>query len=165
MSLTLIITGAVCLFLLIIILVSANKNKKQKQINFLKPLNNLAQSVDCKVTRNDIWNNSVIGIDEARNYVFVIQKNITGDAKLAINLSEVFRCRVTEKSRVSGPKEGNIKAFDRIDLVFTLKDKSKPEILVEFYNSDTDRLTLAGELQLAEKWCAIINNRSAQLNK
>ena len=63
------------------------------------------------------------------------------------------------------PKEGSIKAFDRIDLVFSNKDKSKADVVVEFYNANTDRLTLSGELQLAEKWCTLINNKVASLSK
>ena len=36
---------------------------------------------------------------------------------------------------------------------------------VEFYNANTDRLTLTGELQLAEKWCVLVNNKLASICK
>jgi len=162
----LIITVAISLLLTIIISVSVSKSKKKKQIRFLDPLNSLAESKNCKISAYDIWNNSIIGMDKTNHFLFAIQK-MKGDdkAELVINLTEIFRCRVAESSRTSGPKEGNLKAFDRIDLVFTNKDKNKADKIVEFYNSNTDSLTLTGELQLAEKWCVLVNNGIAEIGK
>lgn len=165
MSLSLIIGGAVSLLLAALIIVSTNKGKKEKKIKFLDPLDDLAKSVDCQITHHDIWSESVIGIDERKGFVFVVQRTLENDVKVAINLAEIFRCRVAEISRTSGPKEGNVKVFDRIDLVFINKEKSKADIVVPFYNSNTDRLTLAGELQLAEKWCVLINKQLATIKK
>jgi hypothetical protein len=165
MSLGLIITGALCLFLFIIILVAARNSKRKKQNTFLNPLNSLAEGANCKISQYDIWNDSVIGIDNTRNFVFAIRKTIDNETSVTINLAEVFRCRIAEVSRTTGPKEGNFIAFDRIDLVFMCKDKSKADIVVEFYNANTDRLTLTGELQLAQKWCMLINNITAALSK
>ena len=107
----------------------------------------------------------MIGIDETQNVVFAIRKTKEKETSIAVNLAEVFRCSVAEISRTSGPKEGNIKAFDRIELVFTNKDKSKADRIVEFYNANSDRLTLTGELQLAEKWCKIANDKIASISK
>ena len=151
----------ICIILFVII----NGNKKKKTKQFLQPLNDLAEKENCKVSTYDIWNNSVIGIDDATNRVFVIRKINDSEISQKINLAEIFRCKVVEVSRTSGPKEGNIKAFDRIDLVFSNKDKSKADVIVEFYNANTDRLTLTGELQLAEKWCVLINNKVASISK
>lgn len=165
MSLGLIIAGVLCLLLSILIFVLASNSKKKKQNKFLDPLNSLAESANCKISQYDIWNDSVIGIDNTRNFVFVIRKTIDNEASISINLAEVFRCKISELSRTTGPKEGNFIAFDRIDLVFACKDKSKADIVVEFYNANTDRLTLTGELQLAQKWCMLINNIIAALSK
>lgn len=165
MSLGLIITGVLCLLLLAIIAVSTSKSKKKKQVRFLDPLNRLANSANCKISNYDIWNDSVIGIDDVKNVVFAIRKTNGTEEKISIDLSEIFRCRVAEISRVSGPKEGNIKVFDRIDLVFANKEKSKSDQVIVIYSSNTDRLTLAGELQLAQKWCMLVNNKLATIGK
>ncbi len=165
MSLSLIIVSALCLLLFLLILVLTSNNKKKKQSKFLDPLNSLAESANCKISQYDIWNDSVIGIDNTRNFVFAIRKTIDNEASVAINLAEIFRCKISEVSRTTGPKEGNFIAFDRIDLVFTCKDKSKADVVVEFYNANTDRLTLTGELQLAQKWCMLVNNLTAALSK
>lgn len=165
MSLGLIITGVLCLLLLVIIVVSTSKSKKKKQVEYLDPLNRLAESAGCKISQYDIWNESVIGIDELKNVVHAIRKTNGHEENITINLAEIFRCRVAEISRVSGPKEGNIKVFDRIDLVFTNKEKSKADQVIVIYSSSTDRLTLTGELQLAEKWCMLVNNKIATIGK
>jgi len=165
MSLVLIIGGAIILALAGIIVVSVSRSNREKKTKFFDPLNDLARHEGCQITRHDIWSQTVIGIDENKNMLFVLRKTVGNEAKIVINLAEIFRCRVSEISRTSGPKEGNVKAFDRIDLVFANREKSKADVIVEFYNSNTDRLTLAGELQLAEKWCVLVNNKLATIGK
>jgi hypothetical protein len=165
MSLGLIITGVICVLLILVIYISTSKNRKKKYNEYIVPLLQFAEANNCTVTTTDIWNTSVIGIDDHRGFVFFIQKSGDGENKAVINLADVFRCKVAEISRITSPKEGSLKVFDRIDLVVTYKDKGKPDSSIEFYSSKTDRLTLAGELQMAEKWCGIINNKSAKLNK
>lgn len=165
MSLGLIIGVAAVLLLAVIIIVSTSKSRKEKKTRFLDPLNELASREGSRISRHDIWSESVIGIDENTKKVFLVRRTAGSEAEFVINLAEIFRCRVAEISRVSGPKEGNIKAFDRIDLVFMNKEKSKPDAVVEFYNSNTDRLTLAGELQLAEKWCILVNRQLDTIRK
>ena len=123
------------------------------------PLYGLAEKENCKVSRYDIWYNSIIGIDETTNFIFAIKKINGNETAQIICLAQMLRCRVIESSRTSG----NIKAFDRIDLAFTYFDKNKPESIVEFYNANTDRLTLTGELQMAEKWCKIANDKITAL--
>ena len=159
------ITGGVFLLFCIILFVLINRSKKKKTRQYLLPLNSLAEKYNCKISKYDIWNNSIIGIDESKHFVFAIHEMKPNGSELVINLAEIFRCRVNELSRTSGPKEGNIKAFDRIDLVFINKDKSKADQIVVFYNANSDRLTLTGELQLAEKWCVLVNNSIAAIGK
>ena len=160
-----IITLGIFILICAILFVIINSNKKKKTRQYLLPLNSLAEKDNCKISQYDIWSDSVIGIDETQNVVFAIRKTKEKETSIAVNLAEVFRCSVAEISRTSGPKEGNIKAFDLIELVFTNKDKSKADRIVEFYNANSDRLTLTGELQLAEKWCKIANDKIASISK
>lgn len=156
--------GIFILFCFILfVIVKSNKRKKTKQ--YLLPLNELAKDKNCTISRYDIWSGSVIGIDETQNIVFAIRKTKEKEIHVVVNLDEIFRCRLAEASHTSGAKGGNIKAFDRIDLVFSNKDKSKADVVVEIYNVNTDRLTLTGELQLAERWCTLVNNKIASTNK
>jgi len=159
------ISGGTFIFFCIILFVVINRNKQKREKQFLLPLYALAEKDNCKISKFDIWNNSVIGIDEVRNFVFVIKKTIDNETSQRINLAEIQRCRLIEASRITGPKEGNLKACDRIDLAFISYNKNTPDYIVEFYNSNTDRLTLTGELQLAEKWCEIVNIKISVLAK
>ena len=165
MDSSIIVIGGIIVLFGITLYVLISSSKKRKEAQFLQPLSQLAEKDNCKISQYDIWNNSVIGIDATQDMVFAIRRTKEKETSIVVNLAEIFRCKVAEISRTSGPKEGNIKAFDRIELVFSNKDKSKADVVVEFYNGNTDRLTLTGELQLAEKWCMLINNKAASLNK
>ena len=161
---TIVIGGIIVLFGIILYILNS-RSKKKKEAQFLQSLSRLAEKDNCKISQYDIWNNSVIGIDTTQNIVFAIRKKKENETSVVVNLAEIFRCRVIEVSRTSGPKEGNAIAFDRIDLAFINKDKSKADVVVEFFDANTDRLTLTGELQLAEKWCVLVNNKIASLGK
>ncbi len=161
---TIVIGGIIVLFgITLYVLIS--RSKKRKEAQFLQPLKRLAEKDNCKISQYDIWNDSVIGIDATQNIVFAIRKKKEKETNVVVNLADVFRCRVIEVSRTSDPKEGNVIAFDRIDLSFINKDKSKADVVVEFFDANTDRLTLTGELQLAEKWCVLINNKLTSISK
>jgi BioD-like phosphotransacetylase family protein len=146
-------------------LIFANKSKKEKERQFLQPIKELAEKNRCKVSRFDLFNNSVIGIDELNNFIFLIRKTKGNEISLVINLMEIQKCRVNEVTRLASSKDGSVKIFDKIELVLTNKDKNKQDIIVEFYNSNYDRLTLVGELQMAEKWCKIANDKIIPLAK
>jgi len=161
---TMVIGGIIVLFGITLYILNS-RSKKKKEAQFLQPLSRLAEKDNCKISQYDIWNDSVIGIDETQNTVFAIRKKKEKETSIIVNLAEIFRCRVIEVSRTSGPKDGNAIAFDRIDLAFINKDKSKADVVVEFFDANTDRLTLTGELQLAEKWCVLVNNKLASLGK
>ncbi|MDD2305357.1 MAG: hypothetical protein PHP53_11720 [Prolixibacteraceae bacterium] len=159
------VIGVIIVLFGITLYILNSRSKKKKEAQFLQPLSRLAEKDNCKISQYDIWNDSVIGIDETQNTVFAIRKKKEKENSIVVNLAEIFRCRVIEVSRTSGPKEGNAIAFDRIDLAFINKDKSKADVVVEFFDANTDRLTLTGELQLAEKWCVLVNNKLASLGK
>lgn len=160
-----IISGGIFILFCITIYILASRSKKKKEKLFLQPLKRLAEMKNSKISDYDIWNNSIIGIDETSHFIFSVRKNNDSETSLCIDLSEIFRCRLNEVSRTTGPKEGNIKAFDKIELIFVNKDKNKADTILEIYNADTDRLNLSGELQIAEKWHKIINESIAKMTE
>lgn len=165
------ITGGFILFC-IILFVIANRNKRKKEKQFLQPLNRLAEKDNCKISQYDIWNNSIIGIDNLTNHIFFIKNIFDDEISQSIKLSDILKCRINEvgqtvtlASRTVGIKGNVIKAFDKVELVFINRDKNKPDLIAEFYNKETGNLNLTGELQLAEKWCKIANDKIASLTK
>jgi hypothetical protein len=128
------------------------KNEKQ----FRNNLFNLASGSNCRISEFDFWKNSAIGIDKNKHRIFYIRDLKSEKLKKEVDLSEIQKCRVLNASRSLNSKNGNYTAIDRLELVFTSKDKNKPEIGLEFYNTTHDSLALAGEVQLVEKWSGII---------
>jgi len=166
------ITGGIFILFCIMLFVITNRNKRKKEKQFLQPLNRLAEKDNCKISQYDIWNKSIIGIDNLTNRVFFIKNVFYDETSKSIQLNEILKCRVNEvgqtmtlPSRTVGIKGNVIKAFDKVELVFINRDKNKPELIAEFYNKETGNLNLTGELQLAEKWCKIANDRIASISK
>ena len=54
---------------------------------------------------------------------------------------------------------------EKLGIGFLYHDKNKNEVVLEFYNADYDSLTLTGELQLAEKWCNLFNEKISEIAK
>lgn len=131
-----------------------NKLKNEKQ--FRNMLFSLAVASNCTISEFDFWKNSAIGIDKAMHRLFYIRIAKSEELKKEINLSEIQKCRIINASRSMSVKNGNYTAIDRIELIFTYRDKNKPELGLEFYNSIHDSLTLTGEVQLVEKWAKIV---------
>jgi hypothetical protein len=166
------ITGGVFILFCIILFVINNRNKRKKEKQFLQPMNRLAEKDNCKISQYDIWNKSIIGIDNLTNHVYFIKQLFDDATSLSINLNEILKCRMNEvgqtvilASRTKGIKGNVIKTFDKVELVFINRDKNKPDVIAEFYNKETGNLNLTGELQLAEKWCKIANDKIASISK
>jgi hypothetical protein len=166
------ITGGIFVLLCIILFVLINRNKSKKVKQFLQPLNRLAEKYNCKISQYDIWNNSIIGLDNLANQIFVIKNISNEDIHLNVKLMEIQKCRVNEvsrtvniASRTMGIKGNVVKDIDKIELVFINNDKNAPDLIAEFYNKETGNLNLTGELQMAEKWCKIANDKITTFRK
>ena len=163
MDLNTIITVVIITTFCILLYALINSGKKKKEAKFLQTLFVLAERMNGQISEHDRWNNSIIGIDKARNYVFVVKKINGNETSQQINLADFQKCRVNESGRVVSTKESSTKVVDRIELVFSDFDKNKPDTIIEFYNTAYDNLFLAGELQIAEKWSKIVNDKISEL--
>ena len=119
-----IVIGVTLVLLGVVFYALSVNSKKKKERQILQILAGVTGNDDCKISKYDILNHAVIGFDEFSNSV-VVSRNVAGEeSSQIINLAEIQRCRVSELSRSFSTKEGTIKAFDRIDLVFVNKDKN-----------------------------------------
>ena len=48
---------------------------------------------------------------------------------------------------------------EKVELRFTSKNRTNPEVVFELYNLEQDSLSMSGELQFAEKWQSIIGKK------
>lgn len=159
------IVGIIIIIICIIpfALMSINSRKKEKKL--LQGLTEIAESNNCKINRYELWNSSTIGIDDTSLMFFYTRKSEGIDISQHLNLSEIQKCRVISSSRTVSSKDGNFKVIEKLELVFSYKDKNRGEMALEFYNADYDSLTLTGELQLVEKWCNLFNDKISEISK
>jgi ABC-type glycerol-3-phosphate transport system permease component len=133
--------------------------KKEKQLK--NKLFQLAATNSCAISEFDFWKNSAIGLDKSRQRIFYVRDIKSKEEMKEVDLSEIQKCRVVNASRSLHNKNGNYTAIDRLELMFTFRDKNKPEVGLEFYNTTHDSLSLAGEVQLVEKWSEIVDKELA----
>ena len=133
--------------------------KKEKQLK--NKLFNLAAANSCAISEFDFWKNSAIGLDKNRHRIFYVRDIKSEEYMKEVDLSEIQKCRVVNASRSLHNNKGNYTAIDRLELIFSNKDKNKPEIGLEFYNTTHDSLAMSGEVQLVEKWSEIVDRELA----
>jgi len=158
MDLTSIIATLVLLIIIVIIAIVNKVIKLKKKNNIIKEFMNLANGKGCIISKFDFWNNTKIGFDMENGILFFIRNLKNHENKFVINLQDVLKCYINKVTRTVDFNRTKQLVTDRIELVFTFIDKNKPNVCLEFYNTDYDNLNLTGELQLAEKWEQIANS-------
>jgi len=138
-----------------IILLSRHKSNKKKLL--LNELDNLAQQLNGKIDEYDFWKTMSIGIDKSNNSLYFIQKRELEIVKRHVNMQEISQCRAINKSNVISNKDSNYTVVEQLGLAFTFIDKTKSDLIFEFYNIDFDGFTVTNEASLIEKWAAIAN--------
>jgi hypothetical protein len=137
-------------------IVYMHKIQKGKETKFIKSFFDIARNKNLNINEHEIWNGAyVIGIDKQSQKVFYMKKAGEEQGK-AIDLAEISRCRIAERSRKIKSSSENSKIIDRLDLVFIHKDPQKPDKMLEFFNGE-ESLSLRGELPIIERWSAICN--------
>jgi len=159
------IIGLVLILIIVLAVVILNSNKKNKKKQFVQTLFDMAEKSKCKISDNDLWNNTLIGIDKNAHKLFFIRKTEDNSISKEIDLSGIQKCRVNNSSRVVINKDSNHTVTDKIELALTSPDAKIADTILEFYNTNRDNLFLNGEIQLAEKWSAIVNTNIAGITQ
>lgn len=144
------IIGIICVALCAMpfILTSVNKNKKKKTV--LNTLIDLANQHNSEISQHEICSYYSIGIDESKKSVSFILDNEETIKKDFINLATIKTCDIVDLKK---PR----KDTERLYLKLSPIDKSKPDVILEFYNSEIN-YQLGSELQSIEKWNTLINS-------
>jgi len=144
------------MFVLPFVIVRRNRNNREKK--FTQALNALAAKRGCNISENESWNDRcTIGIDKVVHVLFFIRKNENDNVEYIINLPETQACRIINTSRTIRDGKESYSVIEKLELCFEFFDKTRPQTLLVFYNAKHESLTLAGELQIAERWVQIIN--------
>lgn len=155
------------IFLAIIALpfVLTGYSRKKRKNGLFSQLSQLAGNDQGAISQHEFCSNFVIGLDEATNHLYFYKE--ANDRKLAkqVDLNSFRSCRLLTTSRTVGEGKERLLVIDKLELCFYPHDKSGPVEVVEVYNTEYDSLTLTGELQLAEKWETLLNERLRTLRK
>ena len=154
-----ILIGSVALVAMVAPVMYIHKTRKNKETSFISRFNELAMQNNVNIAQPETWNiHYAMGLDAAANKILYLKKNENQENMVVIDLRQVERCRVANKTHQVKSNGKNIAVTDSLHLAFILKDKSKADKTVEFYNGD-ESLCLRGELPLVEKWCDLINQQ------
>jgi hypothetical protein len=134
-------------------------SKKRKKKNLFRRLTEMAENDDCTITQHEFCADFVIGLDGMANRLFFYKKVETLEIAKSLHLREFKSCKVFNSNRTVVNKNEKYYVVDKLELIFYPAEKRAPEISIELYNDEYDSLTLSGELQLAEKWEKLLNER------
>lgn len=149
------------LFSIPFILLYISRRKREKQN--LQLLSLEAGKNNLRVSTFNTWGNTSIAMDEVANVVFFTKKTSDGKTAQQVALAETEKCRIANIKRTSYDGSEHYSITERLDLVFEGRDKNQAETAFPFYDMQYDGGMLTGELQQAEKWCSIINDKIASI--
>jgi len=160
MELSSAITGLVCVALFVVPIILLNRSGSGKRKKRLSNLLAFGQQHGLKFTKTELWNDSVIGLDEDSKKLVFIKNNETDQAPVLIDLQQVTNCEIVNTPREVKSGGKTQRMVDRLELRLTQKGQSQSAVLLEFYDASKS-FQLTGELQLIEKWKRLIKENLA----
>lgn len=142
------------LILCIIPFVLMAVRKKNEEGGLLARMTAFAAENNYKIIQYESCGKIAMGLDSTNNILFFAQTIDKEESFREVSLAEIEACKLDITHKTNKSKE---KVVDKIQMVFVAKE-GKANFVIELYNSSRD-MTLIGELQLAEKWCGIVNNK------
>jgi hypothetical protein len=149
---TILLTVAV-LILCAVPIVLAQRNKAKKEEEIKKTFSKLAGN-STSIDQFDRWNKKALAIDNVSNKLFFISGK-DGGAPKVIDLAAIQQASLIKSHHNGGSENSGIK---KVELYLVPKEKGQPNVELEFYDAEHDSLTIRDELQLAEKWSAILQS-------
>lgn len=143
---TLLILSVIVPVLLFIVNGAKNTSNIKKQINKLIKDNGITFS------QKEIWRKSFIGLSNDYKTITYIHFKENNPFITNIALADVKQCLIIKNATKSDNKVSGLK---NLDLEFSFKSSSKPNIYLNFFNVDND-LTEDFEMQRIEKWHTLI---------
>lgn len=157
MNSEILIVGIVILAICIIpfILMGINKRKKVKALT--DALHGFATKHQCNISEYEAGGDYIFGLDAQKKVLFFYKNAHHQTSIEKMELALVKHCRaVTSGSEVKNA-DGTGKLTDKIELVFTMSSKDKPEIRWTLFDA-LNEIILIEEQQLAERWAARVNS-------
>lgn len=149
--------GAIIILICIFPFIILSRSRRKKKGKKLKILSKMASENGGKIDHFEFVGNLSIGVDKTNKFLYFHNSVNDADISKTIDLNKIQRSRVINKSRIMRNEDGGQKIIDRLELGFTPISKNKPEIKLEFYDSDIS-IRLYGELESIKKWSELVND-------
>jgi len=140
------------------------QSRKKLEKAMLQSLAQVATRHKGSLSKHEFFGNFAIGIDESNHMVFYVKQDRDKLEEAVVNLADMQDCKVSNISKTIKSK-GDSESYtvvDRLDLSFTPREKSKPEIKLAFYASAGSN-QLNGELKSVEEWSKIVKDQMIKM--
>lgn len=136
-------------FVVPVIILFFSRSKRENKM--LAILNETAAQHNCKINHYEFRGDFVLGIDGNRNFVFFLKQKKQESISQYVDLSQIQKCEVINKSKELKSDKTSIKFIERLELCFTPKNQNLKETKFELYDAELNT-QLNGELQFADQW-------------
>lgn len=120
-----------------------------------RSLSKLAQENNETIQQYDHWNSSAIGLGSTGKQIFIVNNSGGEIKRQTVNLNLFKKSLVINDNSKAPFKDGNFKVTDKI--VLELSGMNNLTHNISFYSIEKDGPLLTDELQLAEKWCKLVD--------
>ena len=126
------------------------KNNKTKSV-----LLKYANAYNSKIDESETLNNIAIGIDYNQNRLFFVQHYKTHELEQIIDLNDIKSVRLVNEKRAVKVGKSSTLVVEKIEIVLTNNNPKNQDYVLKLYDENIN-LILSGEVQLANKWVAIL---------
>jgi len=156
MELSSTVIGIACILLFFVPIYLLSRSGAGKRKQRLSALLAFSEKNGLRLSVKEAWNDCAIGIDDASRKLVYVKNAEEDHREVLIDLKDIARCSINNASREVKTSAGAQRIIEQIELQFFNK-KSETPASVEFYDGKK-QMQLSGELQLAEKWAALVKN-------
>ncbi len=129
--------------------IGKNETKKKERI-----FDKLIKQEQLTLTSNEMWNNSIIGIDETKKTMLFVKLKDAQKDFFIINLNDVKSCQINKVTRDFKKDKKMEFELQTLDLELSFISK-KPNLVLNFFDMN-DSFSQDFEMQRAEKWVTLV---------
>jgi hypothetical protein len=157
MDTTNIILGAIFIAICVVPFIIMQRSRGKNEKTMMNAVQYILKELGLTIGEYEYGSDFIISMDkDYKNIMFCkLNKGLT-EVKHA-KLTEIQSCKVHHSTKSINTESQNISVTDQVALILMPASKSLSEIRFELYH-DVKNMQLNGEIQLARKWSAIIND-------
>ncbi len=135
------------------------RSRTKRKNEILNALKTLADSHALHIAQQDVWNNTAIGIDNEKKHLLFVRMQNDHALTSVVDLNNIQQCNVNKSITSFGEGADRYSVIEQLALVLQPIDKSKALMVLPCYDANEDSASLTGQLQLVDKWRAILQQQ------